>query len=96
MDILNTLLEITIYSGVIFTAVMLLKKALRDKMSPMLHYAVWALLILRLLVPATIASPVHLFVIPAETQNNAAGQQMQPQANQPFDYRAKDDRRYAG
>lgn len=85
MNILNTLLETTIYSGVIFTAVMLLKSLLKNRMSPLLHYAVWALLVVRLLVPVTIASPVHLFVLPAEAGNDAAGQQIQPQANEPVD-----------
>ncbi len=83
MEILNVLLEVTIYSGVIFTAVMLLKTLLKNKMSPLLHYAVWAVFIVRLLVPVTISSPVRLFVIPAQTQNDAVGQQVQPQSNGP-------------
>ena len=68
MNILNTLLEITIYAGIICTAIMLLKKSLGNKMSPLLHYAVWMVLIVRLVMPITISSPVHLFVVPAQTQ----------------------------
>lgn len=74
MYILNTLLEITIYSGVIFTATMLLKTLLKSKMSPLLHYAVWLALVLRLVMPFTIASPVRLFVIPSGAQSAASTQ----------------------
>ena len=83
MDILNVLAEITIYSGIIFAVTMLLKKCLGSKMSPLLHYAVWMVLVVRLMMPVTIASPVHLFVIPAETQSQIAEEQVQPEAYQP-------------
>lgn len=73
MDVINILLEITIYSGIIFVATMLLKKCFKKSMSPLLHYAVWALLIIRLLTPVTIASPVHLFVIPDGSQTASGG-----------------------
>jgi|AGTN01.3.fsa_nt_gi Antirepressor regulating drug resistance, predicted signal transduction N-terminal membrane component len=72
MDMLSTLLEITIYSGVIWMAIMLLKTVLRNKMSPFLHYAVWSILILRLIIPATVESPVHLITLPSETGTAAA------------------------
>lgn len=81
MSIINILLEITVYSGVIFIFVMLLKTLFKDRMSPLLHYAVWALFVVRLLVPVTIASPVHLFVIPV-TQSHTASEQAEPQANE--------------
>ena len=71
MDILNILLEISIYSAVIFFAVMCVKKVFHKQMSPLLHYAVWALLIVRLMMPVTIDSSLKLFVIPSE----AAAQQ---------------------
>ena len=64
MDVLNTLLEISVYAAVIYLAVMLIKKLLGKKMSPALHYAIWALLIVRLIMPVTIDSSVRLFVIP--------------------------------
>ncbi len=82
MDILNTLLEITIYSGIIYIIIMLLKKGFTNKMSPILHYAIWFVLIARLMIPATLTSPVHLFVIPIESQNQNAV--VQPQTKQPF------------
>ncbi len=62
--ILRILLEITVYSVVLFAAVMLFKRLFRRHISPILGYAVWALLILRLIIPVTINSDVKLFVIP--------------------------------
>lgn len=69
MDIINTLLEISIYSGVIFIVTMLLKKVFRRSMSPRLHFAVWLVLIARLMLPVTIDSGFHVFTVPAQTQN---------------------------
>ncbi len=66
-QILRILLEITIYSVVLFAAVMLFKRLFRRHMSPVLGYAVWALLILRLMIPVTINSDMRLFVIPETT-----------------------------
>lgn len=65
MRILNALLEITIYSAVIFCLTMLAKKLLRDRLSPLLHYAIWSILILRLMIPVTISSPVQFFTVPS-------------------------------
>ncbi|MDD5017046.1 MAG: DUF6034 family protein [Eubacteriales bacterium] len=83
MDTLNILLEISIYSSAIFLVTLLLKKCFKNKMSPFLHYAVWMVLIARLMMPVTIASPVHLFVIPAESQNETAVEQFQLQTSGP-------------
>lgn len=66
MDILYVLAEITVYSGIIFAMTMLLKKCFGSKMSAFLHYAVWMVLIVRLLTPVTITSPVHFFTLPEE------------------------------
>lgn len=71
MNIFNFLFEVTIYSGVIFIAIILLKVCFKSKMSPLMHYAIWLVLVLRLTLPVTIASPVHIFVIPAEPQSQA-------------------------
>lgn len=79
MEVLNILLSITIYSGVIFSATMLVKKLFKNKMSPVMHFAVWMLLIVRLLVPVTIASPVHLFVFPTQEQSQNAPAASEPQ-----------------
>ncbi len=75
MAVLNTLLEITIYSGIIFAATMLLKKCFKNKLSPRLHYLVWLVLILRLMLPVTLNSPIHFFSVPAAAQNETASQQ---------------------
>lgn len=69
MGIMQTLFEITVYSAVIFTAIMLLKKVLGNRMSPRLHYAVWVLLIVRLMLPVTIDSGLKLFTIPLPAQS---------------------------
>ncbi len=79
--ILRILLEITVYSVVLFAAVMLFKRLFRRHISPILGYAVWALLILRLMIPVTFNSDVKLFVIPetalqtAQIQSAAAPNQ---------------------
>ncbi len=61
MSILNSLLQITIFSGVIFLATLLLKKAFKNKMSPFMHFAVWAVFLLRLIVPVTLDAPIRIF-----------------------------------
>lgn len=78
MDILNTLLEITIYSAVIYAVVMLIKKLLGKKLSPALHYAIWALLVIRLMMPFTVDSGIQLIQIPG--QQAPAQQTAQQQA----------------
>ena len=65
MRILEALLEITVFSTVIFCGIMLVKKLFQNRMSPLLHYGIWWILLLRLLLPVTVASPVRLVVIPA-------------------------------
>jgi beta-lactamase regulating signal transducer with metallopeptidase domain len=67
MDVLNTLLEISVYSAVIFLAVMLMKKLLGPRMSPALHYAAWALLVIRLMLPVTVDSGLRLFTLPQQS-----------------------------
>ena len=81
MVTLNTLLEITVYSGILFSAIMLLKRCFRNRMSPFLHFAVWGLLIARLLIPVTLESSVHLIVIPTESQNQMVSEQNQTDVN---------------
>ena len=62
--VLYVLLEIIIYSVVLFGALLLFKKVFKKQLSAVMQYAVWFLLILRLLVPVTIDSGVRLFVMP--------------------------------
>lgn len=66
MTLLSVLLEVTVYSAVIFAAIVLFKRLLKDKISPVLHLAVWLMLILRLLLPVTFDASVHFIRIPGE------------------------------
>ena len=67
MQILQALLEISIYATILFGITMLLKRLLKDKLSPFLHYAIWSLFLLRLLLPVTLGSPVQFFSLPAQS-----------------------------
>jgi beta-lactamase regulating signal transducer with metallopeptidase domain len=72
-EVLNTLLEVTLYSGIIFLILMAIKKALGTKLSPVLHATVWLVLVARLLIPYTFESSAHFYMLPQdiiETQNN--------------------------
>lgn len=64
MEILNRLLEISVYSAVLFLAIMAIKKSLKNKLSPILHFLIWFLLIARLCIPVTIDSGLKLIVLP--------------------------------
>ena len=66
MQILQTLLEITVYATVIFAVTMSVKRLCKDRLSPLLHYAVWSLFLLRLLLPITFDSPVRLITLRQE------------------------------
>ena len=74
MKVLNILLEITIYSGILFCAIMLLKLCFQNRMSPFLHFAIWGLLLVRLLMPVTLESSVQLIRIPAEASIKTVNQ----------------------
>jgi len=67
MNIPNVLLEITVYSGLIYCFIMLFKKILSNKVSPFLYFLIWFLLIARLLVPVTFDSNFSFIVIPENT-----------------------------
>lgn len=64
--ILTRLLEITIYSAVIFVAVVLFRFLLAKWLSPSLKYMLWFLVVLRLVVPATFESGFHFITLPGE------------------------------
>ncbi len=66
MQILRALLEITVYSAVLFACIMVFKAIARGKLSPTLNFVLWFLLIIRLCVPVTIESAYHLFALPPE------------------------------
>jgi beta-lactamase regulating signal transducer with metallopeptidase domain len=71
MDVLRSLLEITIYSAVLFAAIKLFKKAAKGKISPVLSFALWFLLLARLCLPVTVDSGYHLITLPAVQQHAA-------------------------
>ncbi len=77
MDILNTLFEITVYSVIIVIATMLLKAVFKRRMSPRLHYAVWVVLMLRLMLPVTVESGFHVFTTPPSQAQTVAMPQAQ-------------------
>ena len=56
MTILNTLIEISIYAIIIFIVLVLFKRICKNKLSPAFHFGLWALLILRLMLPFTVES----------------------------------------
>ncbi|MDD5017048.1 MAG: DUF6034 family protein [Eubacteriales bacterium] len=71
MTVLYTLLEITIYSAILFGAVWLFRALLKKHLSPMLLYMAWFIVIARLLMPVTVASGFSLFVIPSAEESAA-------------------------
>ena len=88
--ILTRILEIIVYSSVIFLFVWLFRVAFSKWLSPALKYALWFLVVLRLCIPVTLESAVHLFTLPeaaAQTAQIAAitpAPQTQPRENSPL------------
>ncbi len=74
MNILNTLLEITVYSAIIFVMIWLFRILLKKHLSSIMMYTMWFLLIARLLLPVTISSGFSLFIVPAAETTNAPPQ----------------------
>ena len=56
----NILIEISIYSAVITAFILLFRAAFKKRISPKVQYAMWLLLVLRLLLPVTIESGFHV------------------------------------
>ena len=65
--ILTRLLEILIYSTVLFLIIWLFRTIFSKQLSPRLKYALWFLVVLRLCIPVTLESGLHLFTIDAPT-----------------------------
>ena len=79
-EILTRLLEITVYSAVLMLAVLLVRLLLRRWLSPALKYALWFIVLLRLLVPVTLESGFHLFRLPESQLAAVTTQQQTPMA----------------
>jgi beta-lactamase regulating signal transducer with metallopeptidase domain len=65
MAILRTLLILSIYSAVIYCAVMLFRTALKKYASPVLTYLLWFVLIARLMIPVTPDVGIRFITLPA-------------------------------
>ncbi len=65
--ILTRLLEILIYSTALFLIVWLFRTIFSKQLSPRLKYALWFLVVLRLCIPVTLESGLHLFTIDTPT-----------------------------
>lgn len=64
MNVLTVLAEITVYASIIAVAVMIVKKLFATQMSARLHYAIWLLLFVRLMLPFTVDSGFHFYTAP--------------------------------
>lgn len=88
MRTIRVLLEITVYSWILFTAIMLIKKLVKKHSSPALHYLIWFLFIARLCIPVTLDSSIRLFVIPefgASTEQSIHTGKLGPMDSHSFD-----------
>ena len=65
--ILTRLLELSVYSTAIFLIVWLFRTVFSKQLSPRLKYALWFLVVLRLCIPVTLESGLHLFTLPAQS-----------------------------
>ena len=68
--ILTRLLEILIYSTALFLIVWLFRTIFSKQLSPRLKYALWFLVVLRLCIPVTLESGLHLFTIDAASASS--------------------------
>jgi beta-lactamase regulating signal transducer with metallopeptidase domain len=64
--ILTRVLEISLYSAALFLVVWLFRIVFSKLLSPQLKYALWFLVVLRLCIPVTLESGLHLFTLPAQ------------------------------
>lgn len=65
--ILTRLLEISVYSAALFLIVWLFRSVFSKLLSPQLKYALWFLVVLRLCIPVTLESGLHLLTLPAQS-----------------------------
>jgi beta-lactamase regulating signal transducer with metallopeptidase domain len=70
--ILTRLLELSVYSTAIFLIVWLFRTVFSKQLSPRLKYALWFLVVLRLCIPVTLESGLHLFTLPAQSTSASA------------------------
>lgn len=78
MTILYNLLQITIYSTILYAAVMLFKTLFQKHASPLLGYLIWFLLIARLLIPITPDLGFSFITLPAVQMQEETAQYPAP------------------
>lgn len=83
MNILRTLLEISIYAAVIFLAILLFRRLFCKSLSPLVKYALWFLLLARLLLPVTLDAGVRLFTASSENELYAAAAPQEQTTEEP-------------
>jgi len=71
MSLFNTLLEISIYASFIVLGILLVRFLFRRWLSSALNYALWFLLIARLLLPVTFDGSIRLFTLPGEVETGS-------------------------
>lgn len=62
-SLLNSLLEISLASSILIAVVLILRKLFKNKLGPTVRYGIWLVVVLRLLMPFTIPSPLSLMNI---------------------------------
>ncbi|HWQ57418.1 MAG TPA: DUF6034 family protein, partial [Clostridia bacterium] len=73
MKILLTLAEVSVYSAILYLAVLLFRRLLGNRLSPALHFLMWFLVAARLCAPITIESGFHLPALAQAQPASAAG-----------------------
>ncbi len=63
-DILGVLMEVTIYSVLLYVVIVLFKRVFKNHVSAVLGCGIWILLVLRLMLPVTIETGFSFFIIP--------------------------------
>lgn len=71
MDVLNVLIEISVYGTALYLAVLLVRALFRKKAAPRTMYILWALVLLRFLIPATFDSTFHFVTVRQEVEVDA-------------------------
>lgn len=64
MNVLRLLALTTAFSAVLYAAILLFRKLFAGRISAAVQYGIWFLLVLRLLLPFTIDSGIHLITLP--------------------------------
>ena len=79
MNVLNVLAELSIYATVIAACVILIKKLFFKQLSAAMHYAIWIMLIIRLVLPFTVDTGLHILTTSTVGINGSQEINEQPQ-----------------